>query len=98
VEKRHSAAVFKHDAPIKEFDELERNMLTDTSNQLMGRQHSPTTTKSSQIQPFLRHLTTLLTGGNENDAGSKKSVAVTGSLTVEGFQILVVTQHSFKSC
>ena len=73
VEKRHLAAVFKHDASIKEFDELERSMLTDTSIlQWMGRQHPPTTTNSSQIQPLLRHLTTLLTCGDENDADSKK--------------------------
>jgi len=94
MEKRHSA-VFKCDAPIKEFDDVERSILTVTS--ILRRQHSPTTTNPSEIQPFLRHLATLLTCGDENDPDSKKSVAVTGSLTVEGFQILVVTQNSFNS-
>jgi hypothetical protein len=98
VEKRHSATVFKHDAPIKEFDDVERSILTVTSIlQRMGRQHPPTTTNSGQIQPFLRHLATLLTCGDENDADSKKGVAVTGSLTAEGFWILVVAQNPFKS-
>jgi hypothetical protein len=65
--------LFKHDAPIKEFAELERSMLTVVSILLrMCRQHSPTTTNSSPIQPFLRHLATLLTCGDENDADSKK--------------------------
>ena len=49
VERRHSA-VFKHDAPIKEFDDVERSILTVTSIlQRMGRQHSPTTTNPSEI-------------------------------------------------
>jgi hypothetical protein len=54
-------------------------------------------TNPSQIPPFLRHLATLLTYDDENDADYQKSVAVTGSLTAEGLQILVVTQSLFES-
>ena len=75
VEKRHLAAVFKHDAPIKEFDEL------DPAQHADGYIHSPvdgsaTPTYHYQIQPLLRHLTTLLTCGDENDADSKKKVSL----------------------
>ena len=99
VEKGHSGpAVFKHDAPVKEFDDVERRILAVTSIlQKMDRQHSPTTTNSSQIPPFLRHLATLLTCGDETGADYKKSVAFIGSLTAEGLRILVVKQNPFKS-
>jgi len=84
--------------PIKEFSDVERSILTITSIlQRMRREHSPTTTNSSQIPAFLSHLATLLTCDDENDADYKKSVAITGSLTAEGLKLLVVTQNPFKS-
>lgn len=79
VEKRHSATVFKQDAPIKEFDDIERSILAVTSIlQRMGlgwvgniRLPPPILVKSNR---FLCHLATFLTCGDENHADSKTSL------------------------
>jgi len=70
--------------PIKEFDDIERSILTLTAIlQRMGRPEN-VVLPPSQIPAFLRH-----TCGDENDANAKDTIAVTGGLTAEGLKILV---------
>ncbi|KAF8956270.1 hypothetical protein BDZ97DRAFT_1958891 [Flammula alnicola] len=72
----------------------ERIRTLTTMLQGMGTRASPTS-KKTEVPLFLRHLVALFTCNDTFD-NEAKAIAVTGSITIEGVRILVVTQNPFN--